>query len=475
MFNRSVACGFIFAVLLLPCAGGAADVSLKASDGPLPATDVPLLVTDVPLVKQTHLQASHWLRNAESLVMTAEQIQGFNQKLFQNNPFMQQPLQLPDSLSREQLLAKIESISAVPSSARFYPDGRQLTEQDFADYRGMLNLAAIQTNNPIRFGLVVRRSALRTFPTSDRVLNSEMDADLDRFQESAVFPAEPVAILHSSRDGHWLLVQNYHYIAWMRAADVAIGGRDEIRQYHQQSDTLVITGARVFTAFVPQQPQISQVQLDMGVRIPLVQDVPVNVHGQNPYASYVVSLPVRNEFGRLVFATALIGKTQDVHRGYLPMTRDNILAQAFKFLGERYGWGHDYNGRDCTGFIGEIYKTFGLLMPRNSGQQGQGEYGQNWRFTPNSAEQVTQQLKALQVGDLIYIPGHVMMYIGEEDGQPYVIHDVKGLAYPLANGEFYRGTLNGVSVTPVLPLHLSPTTRYIDRVYAIKRLMDVTP
>ena len=119
-----------------------------------------------------------------------------------------------------------------------------------------------------------------------------------------------------------------------------------------------------------------------------------------------------------------------MHKGYLPYTRENITRQAFKFLGERYGWGHSYNARDCTGFVSEVYKTFGIFMPRNSGQQGLSSMGKNTRFTEDSSRQdKLDTFKSLDAGDLIYIPGHVMMYIGNVDDQPYVIHDVSGLSY----------------------------------------------
>src|SRR5690606_33093221 len=98
-----------------------------------------------------------------------------------------------------------------------------------------------------------------------------------------------------------------------------------------------------------------------------------------------VQLPLRDAEGRLSFTSALLPLSADVHQGYLPFTANNIIGQAFKFLGERYGWGHDYNGRDCTGFISEIFRSFGFLMPRNSGQQGNGQYGENTRFNNESS------------------------------------------------------------------------------------------
>jgi hypothetical protein len=54
-------------------------------------------------------------------------------------------------------------------------------------------------------------------------------------------------------------------------------------------------------------------------------------------------------------------------------------------------------------------------------------------------------LRNLQVGDLVYIPGHVMMVIGHENGTPYVIHDTTGISYRDAAGQVTRVVLNGVS------------------------------
>ncbi len=64
-------------------------------------------------------------------------------------------------------------------------------------------------------------------------------------------------------------------------------------------------------------------------------------------------------------------------------------------------------------------------------------------------------LSEAQVGDLIYIPGHVMMVIGHEHGEPYIIHDTTGISFRGGGGDIERARLNGVSVTPLLPLLLS--------------------
>jgi hypothetical protein len=78
-------------------------------------------------------------------------------------------------------------------------------------------------------------------------------------------------------------------------------------------------------------------------------------------------------------------------------------------------------------------------------------------------------LRELQVGDLIYIPGHVMMVIGYDQGMPYVIHDTTGIAYRNDNA-ITRVQLNGVSVTPLTPLLLDENQPLVDRIYSIQRI-----
>src|SRR5690606_40715891 len=93
------------------------------------------------------------------------------------------------------------------------------------------------------------------------------------------------------------------------------------------------------------------------------------INGQVPAAHWVIELPVRGDDGSLSFEPALLPRSADVADDYLPLTEANIIRQAFKFLGERYGWGHSYNARDCSGFLSEIFRSFNVLIPRNTSRQ----------------------------------------------------------------------------------------------------------
>jgi cell wall-associated NlpC family hydrolase len=335
-------------------------------------------------------------------------------------------------------------------------------------------LDAVPAQVTVRYGLVVHRAALRGFPTTLRVFSRQGDTDIDRFQESAEFPGTPVAIVHASRDGQWLFVVSPRYAAWMQAKYVAEGPKQTVLGYAGKAPYRVVTGASVRTVFTPEQPAVSQLQLDMGTRVPLFTALPPDapVNGQTAYAAYTLQLPVRKDDGSLELVPALLQKNTDTAADYLPLTPRNLLTQAFKFLGERYGWGHAYDGRDCSGFVSDVYRSMGVQMPRNTSDQGVSPALQHRLF--GKADSHAARLQAalqLKLGDLVYIPGHVMMSLGQWQGQPWVIHDVLGMSYRKPDGSTAHVKLNAVSVTPLLPmLYGKDGSTFIDHMTSIVRI-----
>ena len=436
--------------------------------------------TDVPGVQEAMLSPDYWIQRLpeQPLRMSSSEVKAFNRRAMTVDPNMHDLAILPAAMTRAEVEALVLKVSRPASSPRYHAaSGALVTEADYSRWLSAANLDSLAEDNPLRWGLVVERAPLRSYPTGDRILKQPQDKHLDRFQETAVFPGERVAVVHQSRDGQWYFVLNYHYGAWMPRASVALGSRQAIDAWTADQPRLVVTGKRAHTNFNPEDARSSELALDMGVSLPLVDPESTGfvVNGQNPYASYIVELPLRTDSGELVFGHALLARSEDVRVGHLPYRGDLLLDQAFKFLGERYGWGHDYNARDCTGFIGEVYKSFGLLMPRNTSQQAVGDYAPTLSFGPGEREAAQRALQTLQPGDLIYVPGHVVMYLGEVAGEPYVIHDRTLLQYRTETGDVYTGTLSGVSVTPLSPLLEESGESFLDSIQAIKRIaLDAT-
>jgi hypothetical protein len=428
-------------------------------------------------VTEAHLDPEFWIRRGASsrVVLDEAAIEAQNRKLQQLDRSVHDIEALPRTLAASDVRAWVEGMSERPDDTLYDEQGRAAESSAIDALVANANVAAIPATQPTRYGLVVRRSDLRKFPTRTRLFR-EPDAgtDIDRLQEDGLFPGTPVALVHESRDGEWWFVVSPRYAAWISRNDVALGSRDEVFGYTHKAPYVVVTGATARTVFTPEQPDVSELQLEMGQRIPVLSDWPAEkpVNGQHPYTAHVVELPLRAADGSLHFTPALLPRTADVATDYLPLTHANLLRQSFKFLGERYGWGNSYNARDCSGFVSEVYRSFGVQLPRNTRDQAVSPALNRIELTADDDhEKRLAVLRQLQVGDLVYIPGHVMMVIGQDGGGPYVIHDSTGITYRDAEGVVTRVHLNGVSVTPLLPLlDGKEQTSRVDRIYSIQRI-----
>lgn len=426
-------------------------------------------------VEDAFLAPGFWIQRAtapDEVLLDTAAIAARNARLLKTDASMHDLAALPSNLAGMQVRRWIEGLASAPTRPLWDEHGKPVTEAILAGIVANRAMDAIPRTQPTRFGLAVERAALRTFPTTLRVFHSPDDADIDRFQESALFPGDPLVIAHESADREWLFVVSPRYAAWVAARHVAEGSRDEVLGYQSRTPHRVVTGAKVHTVHTREEPRVSELQLDMATRVPMA-NVPIDrpVNGQHPYASWIVQLPVRDATGRLGFSPALLQRNADSAADYLPLTRANILRQAFKFLGERYGWGHSYNARDCSGFVSEVYRSMGVQLPRNTSAQAVSPVFPRTTFQAgDSREKRLDAIRALDVGDLIFIPGHVMMFAGWLDGSPYVIHDTNGGSYLGADGTLHAMRLNGVSLTPLLPLRFGKDHDYVDRMTAIVRI-----
>jgi hypothetical protein len=426
-------------------------------------------------VRNMQLEPEFWIAresNARKIVLDAQAIAAQNARLLQLDDSVHDIQRFPATLTAGEVRGWILELSRDPGDDMFDATGRKLEPADYAALLHSVALESVPETQRTRHGLAVRRADLRTFPSSMSAYRSADDRDIDRFQESALFPGTPVVIAHESRDGNWWFIVSHLYAAWVEKRFIAEGEAGQVFGYAQKSPYLVVTGATVKTVFTPTRPEVSELQLDMGVRVPLLADWPQHqpVNGQHPYTAHVIELPERAVDGSLRFAPALLPRTADTSRDYLPLSRANLLRQGFKFLGERYGWGHSYNARDCSGFVSDVYRSFGVQLPRNTRDQAVTPALDRITFTAaDDHERRLAVLRDLEVGDLIYIPGHVMMVIGHENGMPYVIHDTTGISYLDEAGEVTRVVLNGVSVTPLTPL-LYDRKPLVDHITSILRV-----
>jgi hypothetical protein len=413
--------------------------------------------------------------NPDKIIMNKDEIETFNCELRKKLPGVMKDLTVYPEVISAPKLKNLLSEKHLPQN-NLYHDGRQLTLSFINNLVQELNFAGIKESNQVSYACTVRRTSVRSFPTKCLVTEASKDNEFDIIQETTLDPAEPALVLHKSTSRKWFFVQTSFCRGWVPAADLAVTlDRSRWLSYLQTDSFLIVTGSRLHLGYNPYNPDLSELEFFMGAKIPLaaqeeIQDV---VDNQSPEGSYAAKLPVRGKNGELDFRLALIPCGSDAALGYLPYTRSAVIGQAFKMLGERYGWGGMFNSRDCSAFIRDIYRCFGFLFPRNSREQA-ALPGKVISLQKADRKERIYVLNLLSPGSILYFPGHVMLYLGRYDGQFYVIHSIAyyGDQNHIIDGVFVPIPLNTVTVSP---LSLRRRNSGQELLMALNSVIEITP
>ena len=190
-------------------------------------------------VQQEQLRPEFWIAresNAKKLVLDSQSIALQNARLMKLDPSVHDLEKMPGELAAAEVRTWIEKISQYPDEDMFDDSGRKLERPDFDALMNNVALESVPASQHSRYGLVVKRADLRTFPSPMRGYESADDRDVDRFQETALFPGTPVLIAHESRDGNWWFIVSPQYAAWVEKRFIAEGAANEVFAYTRKTD-----------------------------------------------------------------------------------------------------------------------------------------------------------------------------------------------------------------------------------------------
>jgi len=107
-----------------------------------------------------------------------------------------------------------------------------------------------------------------------------------------------------------------------------------------------------------------------------------------------------------------------------------FASLANEMMNEPYGWGGYLDNRDCSMFMRDLFLPFGIYLPRNSHDQAMksSEYIDLSNFSKNGKLDFVKQ-NAKPFLTLLYLKGHILLYLGTFDDEVIVLHDVWGFAY----------------------------------------------
>ena len=415
-----------------------------------------------------------WVKKAQNPnrpLLSPEKIQKINEENFKNQElYLCDVSTMKEDWTREEILALLREDwegFGKRDEIRYGKKGAPLDDSFWNGLRENWNQGALKEINRIRFGMIVKRTDIRVFPTDEPSVSTPLNQEFDQFQHSAIAPGSPVGIYHFSRDQVWAYVQTSFIRGWVRTMDLAVAKRRE-EVFNNEKEILVITGNSVKIFNDPlfrQQAFLAQ----MGTVFPIVA-LPEALRTSNP--GYTVRIPKRESDGSLRLRNGFIPAREDVHRNFLPYTQENVARQAFKMLSHPYGWGDRRGGRDCSRFVMDIFNTFGLLMPRNSKLQAM----MGIPLLPADVKSLKEKKKALDqavpLATLIRTPGHIMLYLGKHRGRHYVIHSLWGFQ---KGGDWINPVVEKIGKVSVSDLNLGrkgPHGSLFDRITEVQFIGD---
>jgi len=368
------------------------------------------------------------IKNPMNPLLTPEKIYKMNEEnLNRKELLLCRVKDLKEDWSREEILSLLkedwENFGRT-GEVRYGKRRIPLSEPFWNELKTNLNQDSIKESCRMLFGLIVKRTDIRVFPTDERSMSTPHHDEFDRFQHSSISPGSPIGIYHFSKDKEWVYVQTHFIRGWVRMHDLAIAEeKGEVVDEGEAKDRLVVTGNLIHVFGDPslQQPIILA---QMGDSFPLLS---ILGGGKITNALYVIHIPSREDNGRLTFRKGYVRADEDVHRGCLLYTQENAARQAFKMLNHSYGWGDMFGGRDCSRFIMDLFRTFGILMPRNSKEQA--TIGMDLGLAGGKTLKEKRKIldHAIPLATTLRLPGHIMLYLGKDKGRYYVIHSIWGI------------------------------------------------
>lgn len=355
----------------------------------------------------------------------------------------------------------------------FFVDGRQI---DNNEYFGRMIKAMKETGYSgkmqTQYAVITKRADMKEWPTDDIVGYSANDTD-DELQGTSMNVNEPFVIYQKCEIDGKMYYNGYstNCTGWIPAdcAAVCSSKQEWLEAWKVDTaakDFIVITQDRITLEPSMYVPEISEVKLMLGTILKLVpeDDMPQTVAERGTWNNYVVYLPTRDADGKYVRQYALISQHYDISTGFLPLTQGNVLDTAFNCLGSRYGWGGMLDSMDCSMYTRQIYRCFGLEIPRNTTWQTQ---------IPDHVTDISQMTDAeklayfetIPVGSLLMFRGHITVYIGSENGKAYVISDTGSLSD--STGELKVIGQMSVIVNPLDVRRGNGTTWLKNMIYAV--------
>ncbi len=263
--------------------------------------------------------------------------------------------------------------------------------------------------NTLTHGIVLKRTDVRQLPTEEycwkRVRSAGEGYPFDYFQETSLWVATPVLVLHSSKDKRWYFIESPYSKGWVLAETIGL------LSDKQRKDLLRSEYAAVLQDDLVVETPTHPVRLRVGTLLPMKDE----------------SFMLPRASGKNTIFNSIQIETAAVQKMPLVFNAENVKKLLPELLGGKYSWGGVDGGRDCSSTLKDFMTPFGIWLPRNSSQQY--KMGEVVAVEGTKADKFDIiEAEGVPFLSIIYKRGHAMLYVGQDsDNKPLIFHNVWGL------------------------------------------------
>lgn len=260
----------------------------------------------------------------------------------------------------------------------------------------------------MQYGIAIRNVCVRTEPTMEPLRKREGDV-WDRRQESRINIGEPVQVKRLDRG--WMYVSTEATEGYAKEEGIFVCRRNHFERYCK------LLRKEFQVVLKPGRYKDGQ-YFRVGTVLPVFEGVE-NIENVGMLGS------IKPDGERMPAEGPVLV------RQFLPFTERQMRLQMERMLDIPYSWGDErMDGMDCSSTVRGFYACFGLALPRNSESQrsfgetlcamGKGQYEDMTKLT---GEQKSECIAKMGIGTVLHMSGHVMIYAGEEKGEPRIFHN----------------------------------------------------
>lgn len=266
--------------------------------------------------------------------------------------------------------------------------------------------------------ITIKRTNVKALPTSASFFRDPRRTGegfpFDYNQNSALHINIPLYISHFSKDYRWAFVRASYSFGWIKTSDLAIVNKKFIKKFKNDNYAMVVKDD--LRLYDEKNKALSIIKL--GALFPIAKS---SKHAK----SYLVAK--RNKKGQASIHKVKLTNPHLLAKKPLAFTAKNVAIIAREFYGEPYGWGGSYQCRDCSATTRDFLGVFGIFLRRNSSKQakdGKSIKIKNWskaykkKFINENADPFRS---------LLYVPGHIVLYLGQYNGEPVIMHTYWGV------------------------------------------------